>query len=794
MWNWFSPRPRRGRRVYILLFLLCLTFRLSSQDFAAVNPPVEIPVSLVLQGVPSGEVLARFPGADLYRREILTKISSLLNRENYENILAGDGEVVTLDFLRRLGLSVTFDEQLLVLDIRIAAALMPPSLIFVRERPDSPDQSKITSAPFSAYLNYTGGVDFLYEDYFSSEGVSFPARLDLMPAFQFHQWVLEGTFLFRTPPETAAEVQTLRLVREFIGTGLRLTAGTVDPNWDGVVVSSSALGTPGGAGTAPVETDVIVEEPSQVEVYLNNRLLKRMRVPAGVHSLTEIPYSSGLNSLKVVVTGADGTKKIYESSHPFDANLLPRGESTFSLGGGWPRIDAVSPVMTGEFSLGLSRILTAGVKGQTDFARYTGTLNTTWATLLGNLGAAASVSGSPDLTPQLYLALRYRLSLPHIRLAPVFGAGAEYFDPEFRSSIFQAVASSHRWVLNFSYGQLLPFSAYLNLGASYRFNPRGEDGTGRVSATLLSRFGESVGFAFSYGGEFSRSGIGSWRGALTWTITPASGGSSVIVSQDLTSGEASAGYSAPRGNLLVKGFPPAISDTAVLEGNLALRPGFFNLFLGNSLMYAEGEYLKNRFSAGAAGAILFAGGRFAFTPPVTDSFALIVPSEEMEDRLLRIYGTGIPETETTGRVAALHELASYREISLAMDLPEADPDTVIDRERVGIYPSYRSGTLIKPALRRSIYGEGLLLDDQERPLILKALKISRWDNPAGTGEASLSFSDEQGLFQFHNLFPGRYRLSLAADPAVQGEFTLAAGGESPVSLGTLVLSLKENEQ
>ena len=794
MLNRFSDRHRKINLILLSLYLFVTSFGIISQEAIQAPSSVEIPVDLLLQGVPSGEILARLPGADLDRLEILSRISSLLNQKNYDTILALESDFISLEFLRKLGLSVEFDEELLVLDVRIKAVLMPPSVIPVRDVPDPIDPERISSAPFSFYMNYAASADFLYEDLVSSGKVTFPARLNLLPVFQLYQWVLEGDITLRTPPETPARLQVLRLVREFPSAGIRLVAGTVDPNWDGIMVGSSSVTAERDGHAFPLLSEIVIEEPSVAEVYLNGRLIKRLRLPMGVHSLSEIPYSSGLNSLRVEVTGLDGTKKIYQSRQPFDANLLPRGDSTFSLSAGIPRFEWDNPLMFGDFSHGLLPWLTAGVTGQTDFNSFIGTMDAIFSSSLGNWRAAASVAafqGGPLLTSG---SLGYRFSFPSLKFAPVVGAGVEFIEPGFRSNLFQEVSSSYRYNLNFSYGQLLPLSTYLNLGMAYRFNDWGEDGAGRISATLLSRLNEAASVSFSYGAEFSPEAPLEWRAALTVSLTPSSAGQSLTVQQDLTSGEASAGFSTSRGNIGIKGFPPAVSETTEVEANLAFRPGYFNVFLGNSFSIAPTGGLKNRFSAGAAGAFLFTGGYFSFSPPVTDSFALIVPPEGGGDQPLRIYGTGITEKEGTGRVTALYELASYRETGLVLDLPEAEPGTVIEKERISLLPSYRSGTLVKPVIRTSVHGEGVINNSEGEILPLTALEIVRWEPVQGAGEASLSFSDERGRFQFHDLVPGEYRISLLTDPSMGGAFSLPAGAGSPVFLGILTLGSREDDQ
>jgi outer membrane usher protein len=784
MSNWCTRKCRITFCIFIITFILLIPFPLMSQ--------VEIPLSVSVQGVQAGEVTAILPEADLNRIELLDLLKPFLNKEYYGIIDSEDSTFLSIGFLGDIGIQADFNEEMLRVDIKIPARLMPESLIQLKEAQGRIDPGEISSAPFSAYLNYSAAGSMLYEHFPESDQFSFPVRLSLAPAFQLYKWVLEGNFMFRTEPGPLAEVQTLRLVRDFPASGLRLAAGTLDRNMDGISIGTQPVLQNIGRMPLPSSTRIVVEETSMVEIYLNNRLIKRLRLQPGIHTLSDIPYSGGLNTLKVVIIRQDGTEELFESTRPFDSSLLPAGSYDFYFSAGTPRFTFADPLLSGSFTYGLLDAVSAGVSGETDFSRAIGSFHTVMASPAGNIGADVSVFSSEGAPPAFFSALRYRLSFPGSRKAPIIGLGFEYSDADYRPSLFQETSAAHTYTLSGTWGQVLPFSSYLGLGASYRFNSGFSDGSGKLSATFLSALTRSTSISLSSGSEFFPDAPTVWQASLTISINPESAGNTTIFSQNLDSGETSASISSPGWNLALSGYPPIADKVTSIEASATMRPEKFNLSVSNSLSHDSDGNFSNRTSAGVAGALLFAGGRFAFTPPVNDSFALIIPGSGLESQALRVSGSGITAQEGTGSVLSLHELSSYRLVGISLDLPEADPDTVLMDERLFILPSYRSGTIIRPSMEKSIYGSGMLVNLDGEPVPLQAAEISALpDLPEG--EEVIVFSDEQGVFQFHNLQPGTYLLTLISNRRAQVEFTIPFDSENPVDIGSLILPVLEKK-
>jgi len=54
-------------------------------------------------------------------------------------------------------------------------------------------------------------------------------------------------------------------------------------------------------------------------------------------------------------------------------------------------------------------------------------------------------------------------------------------------------------------------------------------------------------------------------------------------------------------------------------------------------------------------------------------------------------------------------------------------------------------------------------------------------------EQVLFFTDEQGIFQLHDLEPGRYRLSLFSNDFARTEFTIPENADNPYRLDLITL-------
>ena len=96
--------------------------------------------------------------------------------------------------------------------------------------------------------------------------------------------------------------------------------------------------------TRPVNrTQIFLNRPSTVEVFVNGGFVSRMQLPAGPVDFKDFPLAAGLNDLTVKVTDDLGQTETIHLSLLFDAQLLSVGLNQFSYAIGYPSNQYIEP-------------------------------------------------------------------------------------------------------------------------------------------------------------------------------------------------------------------------------------------------------------------------------------------------------------------------------------------------------------------------------------------------------------------------------------------------------------------
>lgn len=144
----------------------------------------------------------------------------------------------------------------------------------------------------------------------------------------------------------------------------------------------------------------VVDSPAKAEVYLNNRLLRTLELPPGPFRLENLPYNSGFNHIRVVVTDAAGKTQVFDSRYVQFSRLLKPGLSEFFVTAGAERQDFGrrnfsyddTVRLLGTYRQGVLTNLTLGGRIEaTDQLINTG-ISVSTALPLGTLDLAAAVS------------------------------------------------------------------------------------------------------------------------------------------------------------------------------------------------------------------------------------------------------------------------------------------------------------------------------------------------------------------------------------------------------------------
>lgn len=195
-----------------------------------------------------------------------------------------------------------------------------------------------------------------------------------------------------------AAMERLRL-----GDGLGASSGWGRPVRFGGVRWGRAFDTAPGYLTAPTlslagETSL----PSEVEVYVNDALQRRVQVPAGPFAIEDVPAVTGDGHLRMVVRDLLGREQVVETPYYAGVGLLRPDLNDWSVEAGRVRrrwgirpADYGDTFAAGTWRHGFTRTFTGEARMEGRAARQTGGLGAALSTDPGTLSASLAASRSP---------------------------------------------------------------------------------------------------------------------------------------------------------------------------------------------------------------------------------------------------------------------------------------------------------------------------------------------------------------------------------------------------------------
>jgi outer membrane usher protein len=351
-------------------------------------------------------------------------------------------------------------------------------------------RSEPAQFPRSGYLNY--GLDLSRYD----DRGEVDARLPLELGLRLGRWLARSTAQWQ---EGSAQRLYSSLQRDFPERLATLSLGDVSSGIGSVTGGASLAGLqwsrnfnyqPLVQRSPGLNYGGVLDTPSTVEVYIDDRKVSSSSLPAGPFSLQNLPVQSGLaGNARIEILDAFGQRRVLELPYFLGNGLLNAGESQFSYSFGLPRLpggDAYQsqPAFVAAHRWGLSDRLTLGYQGTAadDLGLLGGELDLALGRY-GQLGLSQFFGGDPDAPGQAsQLGYRYAKSR--------FNFDSDYSrrDARFRSlnSGFGAIGQSDSWQwatrLGGSLAQLYGSLSYLRGGNQ-------DGGYERYGANFGSRLG-----------------------------------------------------------------------------------------------------------------------------------------------------------------------------------------------------------------------------------------------------------------------------------------------------------------
>lgn len=600
----------------------------------------------------------------------------------------------------------------------------------------------IQPAPVAGAINYrleqNWGSEKLGGEYFSGQFNSFINMKSL---------VLENQSYYQENLDKKWYRGDTRLVKDFQKYDIRTQVGDVYPLIQGFMIPRPMGGVNFQRNFAinpyrlPYPTGhqtFTIKSRSFVKYYVNSVLVKSEYLTAGNYNAKDIPLNNGLNTVMIEATDDLGQKQVFVFKSSSNINLLNKGESRFDLSYGIPFVDTNfdrqyserdGKVFSGFFQYGFSSTFSSSayLQNQDTFSLY-GT-EIIQAIPIGNvtLGHARSNHKSQEGNAT---SLGYQL----------ITQGKKWFDSntlalryenrgtDFKSSLqdlSMAVKNSYAANYTVPVSNLLTFSMGGNYG-DVRDN------------SLENRYGYDFNASFrlfdhhniAFYISRNRDEYKKWNDIayvfLTFSLPESNNYVSTLYDQRQKNTRVN--VLRDNQNKLYTFRAQGIADYSETQKNGELDllyPTQYGDFGGRVTGNRVGSEDLTRGSARLNSAFVFAFQDnevgMGISRPIPGSFVIFKPEERLKDQKIGLKSTS-PYTESqTGlfNEIVFSNLIAYQYRDIQLDPTFLDIGRSLQKEKFVLYPTYRSGHLIKLQERGAVIMTGKVLNPDGTPVSLQ---------------------------------------------------------------------------
>lgn len=798
----------------------------STEDlFATVfgkTPSQDLVLPVFRSGHFLGEVQARLDDEQVLVGGIslATMIEPLLNTSDQDELLrlvrtetAGGETLIPLERLSPAGVYLTYRPERLLLELSLDPRVLREQRLDESRQP--------ADGPFLEPIPFSGYTNLIARGNLSSGNQPGDLLLSLEPVFNYQGWVWESSLGFSSEPfrkdsegerrkDDPVTLRYTRVVRDYLPWKARAEAGIVRyrtgrlfhaPEVAGISLTRHDDIGPDDPLYRSADLRFIAPSDAPVDIVINDRLYRRVRVAPGPYRVSDIPLGRGVNEVRVeqASRGDAPPTLLMQEVIPFSPHLLRSGRHEYSwvLGVLRENFEHQGPFISGFHQRGMTPDWTAG--GSLQAAED--------ALSLGFHSLVASSWGITRLEGGLFAAadgergaageISHLIASLSRRDLPTLEGSLSLESSEYRP-VSADVASGGRLRGGLVLTQRFSRGIHLSLGVVHDqpFDfPRDRETTLRLAFSQFSSRGYSLNGQIAP--SVSDQGV-RWQGSIFIRLGSPDQRRAISSSYDLAR---------DRSALQVSNVPDRAFDAINWRADYERSgnaPGEVHS-LGGSLRYDtfQGSLQaqpKARFSEDSdqelslqsefSTALAWAGSSVAVTRPISESFVLFEAHEEVAEYPIALRpGGGAVSAVLQGRRAVVPDLPSWKRSTIRIDGAELPEGLSVGERDPAFFPGYRQGYRVVVGSEATVYAVGRLVDIQGTPLELEAGEVV-----SSAGERHLFFTNRQGRFEIPHLAPGRYRLFLMAYPETEELFLISPEGRGRYDLGDLPVILEKETQ
>lgn len=728
--------------------------------------PSDDPAKFFIEAAPLLEVTEKY-----LPDEAQKKLRSFVTHQKVINLLA----------IRSLGMDAELDQQALNLNLKIPPKIRKEGeLRIVGLTPGG--EGIIGSAPFSGYVNTLVGESYTYPSGSNpsqgTPGARQPLTSQINSVMNLRGWDLESGAAYTENQIAPWRRADTHLIHDEQDSMMRYTGGDLPLVTRGFQSTEPIGGISATRDftiqpyrtTRPVNrTQIFLNRPSIVEVFVNGGFVSRLQLPAGPVDLKDFPLASGRNDLVIKVTDDLGQKETINLSMLFDAQLLSMGLSQFSYSAGFPSsptatdrsYDTSNFTFSGFHRVGLTETLTLGGNFQHDKNTNLIGVEEVWATPLGTFATDVATSQGGSYPAGMGYHLQYR-SPEHTPGGParlLITANSQYLSPSFASVGVITPLNQFSWLQDIYASQQLLWKG--RVGAGYRYE-WGRDGN-PDQQTVMADYSWNWSRNFQTGVNYSMisNTVPEHRAYITLTWTDDPGRTQVYATVDTA---------AARQRVDINRQPERPYDDVRISGGAQHDPNseegdVHAQYLGNhgqlnldhQTQAPNQGVVTNTTGLTAGVALAWAGNSVGITRPINDSFAII---RDVDSTGLKVpvndNGKYSEAVVNTIGPAVIPDLLSYYDRAVSLNTSVLPEGYRLIREHQVARPTYHSGVEVPIHILAFIAAKGILVDDAGQPVSLASGEI--YVQGASEPMAGSFFTNTHGGFFIEGLKPGKYEI------------------------------------
>ncbi len=551
--------------------------------------------------------------------------------------------------------------------------------------------------------------------------------------------------------------------------------------------------------------EIFLDKPSTVEVYVNDVVTKSLKLAAGTHQLIDVPASyPGLNEIKIKIIDSFGNVSWIEDEFMYDSALLKKGVEQYSCNFGFRsqgRDDGVSydksePLFSCYHRYGYTKSLTLGTYFQLDRRQTLAGIESLYSFSPGQItfDAALSTQNRQKFDYAARLAFRNYTSftalfskdttwnLNLIAKGEKF-AGIGQIEANNTVSLDCGGSISRRindklslsLQGNYRFRRDEKYNPY-NTGLSFNYTlPGGLSSNLNISHNRSDSNILDTQFVINFSWSLANSG-----NSLAWRYGSRSRTKSVNWSYSSDSSQHSTSY-----GLGLSQNPS--SDNINANLNYTHNRGILRMTHATSNVRPQGG-TGNASTFTLSSALVYAGGRFGITRPVSNSFAIFSTNDLLKGKELLINpakDSYAAKNDIFG-TAVLNGLTPYQMRDATVIVPNLPMGYDIGKSVYNLFPTNRSGIAVTIGTNSTLMLDGKLSNTDGTFIPYEAGEVTKIDDESWGPKTF--FTNRKGKFRILGLNPGSFRIKLYSDAWEALELTIPKGTTGIYKIGIITLA------